>query len=292
MGHRIGIVTDSTADVPQHLQRALNITVIPVSIIIDGKHYRDGVDMQVKDFYRNFNQYTKLHSEAASYEDYALEYKKLTYEYDELLCIHCSSQLSATHQNAVAVHKDFQGSHDCRVAIVDSQQCSMGIGIPVMAAARMAQQGADFDAIKDQVDLMLRNMSTFFGVPSLKYLRKGKKISGLKSLVGMAMKVKPVLSIEDGQTKVKTKLFGEQKNMILEMLDMIREDIAGRPITLAIMQTAAEASIVSRLREVFESEFDCLDIYDAYVSPSIGLNTGPAVTGVIYYKHPLTASRK
>jgi DegV family protein with EDD domain len=289
MGRKIGIVTDSTADVPQHFQHALGITVIPVSIIIDGRNHCDGVDIQVQDFYRRFDQYDKLHSEPASYEDYALAYKKLTYEYDDLICIHCSSKLSATYQNAVAVHNDFQGSHDCRVAIVDSRQCSMGIGIPVMAAARMAQKGAEFDAILGQVDLMLRNMSTFFGVPHLKYLRKGKKISGLKSLVGMAMKVKPVLSIEDGRINVKTKLFGEQKNMILAMLDMIREDIAGRPITLAIMQTAAEASIVARLREVFESEFNCQDVFDAYVSPSIGLNTGPESTGVIYYKHPLKA---
>lgn len=76
------------------------------------------------------------------------------------------------------------------------------------------------------------------------------------------------------------------------MMGMIREDIAGRPITLAIMQTAAEASIVSRLREVFESEFDCQDVFDANVSPSVGLNTRPEAAGVIYYKHPMTASRR
>jgi DegV family protein with EDD domain len=287
MARKVGIVTDSTADVPQHLQHSLGITVIPVSIVIDGKHHRDGIDIQVQDFYRQFNQYDKPYSEPATYEDYALEYKRLTYEYDDLICIHCSSKLSATYQNAVDVHNDFQGSHDCRVAIIDSRQCSMGIGIPVMNAAQLARQGADFDVIVARVNLMLRNMSTFFGVPDLKYLRKGKKISGMKSIVGMALKVKPVLSIEGGQINVKTKLFGEQQNMILAMLDMIRADIAGRPITLAIMQTAAEASIVTRLREVFESEFDCQDIFDAYVSPSIGLNTGPESTGVIYYKHPL-----
>ena len=77
--------------------------------------------------------------------------------------------------------------------------------------------------------------------------------------------------------------------MILAMLDMIREDIAGRPIMLAIMHTAAETAIVERLREVFANEFNCRDIFDAYVSPSIGLNTGPEVTGVIYYKHPMAA---
>ncbi len=289
MARKIGIVTDSTADVPQHFQHALGITVVPVSIIIDGQRFRDGVDMQVQDFYRNFSQYGEMYSEPVSYEDYALAYKKLTYEYDDLICIHCSSKVSATYQNAVDVHNDFKASHDCRVAIVDSMQCSMGVGIPVMAAARMAQTGKDFDTIVAQIDLMRGNMSTFFGVTNLKHLRKGKKISGLKSLVGMAMKVKPVLSFEDGQIMVKTKLFGEQQHMILEMIDMIREDIGGRPITLAIMQTAADAAIIQRLRSVFESEFDCKDVFDAYVSPSIGLNTGPDSTGVIYYKHPMGA---
>ncbi len=289
MARKIGIVTDSTADVPQHFQHALGITVVPVSIIIDGQRFRDGVDMQVQDFYRNFSQYDEMYSEPVSYEDYALAYKKLTYEYDDLICIHCSSKVSATYQNAVDVHNDFNSSHDCRVAIVDSMQCSMGVGIPVMTAARMAQTGKDFDTIVAQIDLMRGNMSTFFGVTNLKHLRKGKKISGLKSLVGMAMKVKPVLSFEDGQIMVKTKLFGEQQHMILEMIDMIREDIGGRPITLAIMQTAADAAIIQRLRSVFESEFDCKDVLDAYVSPSIGLNTGPDSTGVIYYKHPMGA---
>jgi len=98
-----------------------------------------------------------------------------------------------------------------------------------------------------------------------------------------------IQEIENGENVVKTKLFGEQKNMILTMLDMIREDIAGRPITLAILQTAAEVSIIESLRDVFQSEFKCVDIFVAYYSPSIGLNMGPESTGIAYYKHPLRA---
>ena len=176
------------------------------------------------------------------------------------------------------------------VVIIDSLQCSMGYGIPVIAGARMAQKGIhSVEDIAAHIRHVLKNMSAFFAVPDLTYLRRGKKISGLKSLVGMAMKVKPVMAIENGENVVKTKLFGEQKNMILSMLDMIREDIAGRPITLAILQTAAEVSIVESLRDVFQSEFECQDIFDAYYSPSIGLNMGPASTGIAYYKHPISA---
>jgi DegV family protein with EDD domain len=287
MGEKIGIVTDTVSDVPEDLKQALGIHTIPSNIVLDGKTYRDGVDIKAEDFYRNFHSYRQMVSQPVTYEDYALTYKKLACDYDGLVCIHVSSKMSGTYDVARQVHNDFKDSHGCRVAIIDSQQCSMAYGIPVIAAARMARDGRPMDAILSQIKHILHNISAFFAVPDLKYLRKGKKISGFKSLMGMAMKVKPVLAIENGENVVKTKLFGEQKNMILEMLDMIREDIAGRPISLAIQQTAAETSIIRSLREVFESEFNCQEIFNAHYSPAIGLNMGPESTGIAYYKHPL-----
>ena len=287
MRKKIGIVTDNTADIPEELKQALNIHTIPTNIVLDGKVYQDGIDITSEEFYRNFHQYKTMASQPVTYEDYALTYKKLTYEYEELVFVHVSSKLSGTYDIARNVHNDFKNSHNCRVVIIDSLQCSMAYGIPVIAAARMAKKGRSIEDITAQINHILQNLSAFFAVPDLKYLRKGKKISGLKSLVGTAMKVKPVMAIENGENVVKTKLFGEQKNMILTMLDMIREDIAGRPITLAILQTAAEVSIIQSLREVFQTEFNCVDIFDAFYSPSIGLNMGPASTGIAYYKHPM-----
>ena len=107
------------------------------------------------------------------------------------------------------------------------------------------------------------------------------------STVGMAMRVKPVMAVDKGELAVRTKLFGEQKNMILSMLDIIREDVAGRPITLAIFQTAAEVSVIESLRGVFPSEFNGKAIFDADGGPAIGLNMGPGSTGIDWYKHPL-----
>jgi fatty acid kinase fatty acid binding subunit len=289
MGIKIGIVTDTTSDIPPDLKQTLNIHTIPTNIVIDGNIYRDGVDLISEEFYRDFHHYETMVSQPVTYEDYALIYKKLTYEYDGLVCVHVSSKLSGTFDTALKVHNDFKNSHNCQVVVIDSLQCSMGYGIPVIEGARMAQKGHSIEDITHQVNHILRNISAFFAVPDLKYLRKGKKISGLKSLVGTAIKVKPVMAIENGENVVKTKLFGEQKNMILAMLDMIREDISGRPITLAILQTAAEVSIIESLRDVFQTEFKCVDIFDAYYSPAIGLNMGPESTGIAYYKHPMRA---
>ena len=289
MSQRIGIVTDTTSDIPAQLVRDLDIHIIPTNIVLDGKVYRDGIDISAQEFYQNYHQYKNVLSQPVAYEDFALIYKKLTNEFDALVFIHVLSKLSDTFAIALKVHQDFTNSHDCQVVMIDSLQCSMGYGIPVIAAARMAQEGRSLEEITTLVQFMLRNMSAYSAVPDLKYLRKGGKISGFKSLVGMAMKVKPVLAIEQGENIVKTKLFGEQKNMILAMLDIIKEDIAGRPITLAILQTAAEVSIIDSLRDVFQSEFKCQAVYDAYFSPAVGLNLGPESTGIAFYKHPLRA---
>ena len=287
MRKKIGIVTDTVADVPEKLIEALGIHFISTNIVLDEKVYRDGIDLKAEDFYRDFDLYKTMASQPVSYEDYALIYKKLTYQYDGLVFIHVSSKLSATYDTALKVHHDFRNSHNCQIVIIDSLQCGMGYGIPVIEAARMAQQGRSLEDIVAQVKHVLRNMSAFFALPELTYLRRGKKISGLKSLVGMAMKVKPVMALDKGQLVVRTKRFGEQKNMILSMLDLMREDIAGRPMTLAIFQTAAEVSVIESLREVFQTEFKCNDIFDAYFSPAIGLNMGPGCTGIAYYKHPM-----
>ena len=184
MGEKIGIVTDTISDVPEALIKDLGIHIIPTNVILDGKVYRDGVDLKAEIFYQNFHQYKEMASQPVSYEDYALAYKKLTDAYDGLVFIHVSNKLSATYDIALRVHQDFQDSHNCRVVMIDSLQCGMGYGIAVIAAARMAQQGRNEKDIAAHVAHVLRHTSAFFALPQLKYLRRGRKISGLKSLVG------------------------------------------------------------------------------------------------------------
>ena len=87
-----------------------------------------------------------------------------------------------------------------------------------------------------------------------------------------------------GQSRIKTKLFGKQKNMILSMMDRITADIGDKPITLAIVH-AKEVTSVENLKGVFESSFNCRKIYSARFGPSLGINTGPETYAVMYIKH-------
>ena len=279
------IVTDSTADLPAEVVRSKNIHVIPVNVILDGKTFRDGVDITSDQFYRNFESYRDKFTRPVQYEDYALEYMQLTKQYDEILCIHCTRYLSDTSETALKVHSDLSGSHNCRVAVIDSELCSMGLGLVVTAAADAILNGMDIVAAQRIVADVRIRMSSWMAIPTLKYLKKGKKIGGMKALLGLAMGAKPVLTFEEGRMVVKTKLFGKQKNMILSMMDMIREDIGRSPITLAIVHTG-DQQMVENLKNVFESAFECRKVYTSYFGPSIGINTGPDTISVMYIKEP------
>ena len=122
------IVTDSTSDLPTAYVAQYGIHVMPVNVILDGKAHKDGVDIPLDEFYRNYDAYKTKSTLAIRYEAYALEYMKLTQKYDEILIVHCSKHLSETCNIAEQVHQDFQKDHACRVEIVDSKLCSMGLG--------------------------------------------------------------------------------------------------------------------------------------------------------------------
>jgi DegV family protein with EDD domain len=277
------ILTDSTADIPEFIARDLDIEVLPVNVILDGKTYKDGVDINIMDFYENYEKYKSMSTEAIPYQDYALKYMQLTSQCDELLIVHCSDALSDNYKVALQVSKEFPAPN-CKVEIIDSRSCSMGFGVAVIDAAKWIKRGKEFGSVVYNLNRTLSRTTSYLAIPTLKYLRKRKKIGGFKSLMGMTLGAKPVLGFENGRLEVKTRLFGKQPNMILSMLDIIKEDIGSHPINLAIAH-GRNLEVVNSLRGVFEENFECRDIFRTYFGPSIGLNAGPEAIGVMFYKY-------
>lgn len=277
------ILTDSTADIPEYIARDLGIEVLPVNVVLDGKTYKDGVDINIMDFYKNYENYKSMHTEAIPYQDYALKFMQLTAKYDELLIVHCSDALSDNYKIALKVNEEFS-SHNCRVEIIDSRSCSMGFGVAVIEAAKQFKKGKEFGSVVYNLNRVLSRTTSYLAIPTLKYLKKRKKIGGFKALLGVTLGAKPVLGFEDGKLVVKTRLFGKQPNMILSMLDIIKKEIGTHPINLAIAH-GRDLNVVNSLRGVFEENFDCRDIFRTYFGPSIGINAGPEAIGVMFYKH-------
>ncbi|MDJ0622007.1 MAG: DegV family protein [Desulfocapsaceae bacterium] len=275
------VVTDSTADIPEELVTDLDIKVLPVNVVLDGKACKDNQDISRDEFYASFDRFKEMTSGPVRYEDYGLEFHQLRSQYDEILVIHCSRHLSGTYGVAERVIKEFRAEDNRRVELVDSGQCSMGLGMVVLAAAEAFAEGKSFDQALFLVQKLKRRMRSYMAIPTLKYLKKNRKINGMKALFGSAMGIKPVLEMKEGRMVIKSKLLGEQKNMILAMMESIKEEVANKPITLSIIY-AGNNRLVENLKEVFESTFICRKTYIARFSPSISLNTGPESYAVFF----------
>lgn len=278
----IKVVTDSVVDLPEELISELDIEMMPVNIVLDGKTYRDKVDIPSATFYANIDNYSKLYSQEISYTDYAYKYKELTRQHDNLIFIHCSRHISGTYDNAVAVHNDFASTHNCNVALFDSGQSGLGLGLMVLDAAKAVQAGYNFAEVTDLVSKRLEKVSTFFYVPSLKYLRKGRKISGLKSALASAMRVQPVLTIKKGEIVLSSRLTGDSFEVSEKFLECIREDLQDKEIINLGIAHAEAPEMARIMRERMLENFPCNNVYEAYVGPAIGLNTGPGSVGIMY----------
>jgi DegV family protein with EDD domain len=185
---------------------------------------------------------------------------------------------------ACKVNEEFGDCKKCRVEVIDSGLCSMSLGMVVIAAAEAFQQGKTFEEVLKVVHTIKGQIKSYLAIPTLKYLKKNRKIGGLKSIIGLALGVKPVLEFNDGRMEIKTKLLGKQKNMILAMMDTIKRDVGPYPIDLSLIYSG-EKELVQRLHDVFSATFDCRDIYIARFGPSIAINAGPDCDAVFFSPH-------
>ncbi len=135
------IVTDSTSDLSGSMLKGLDVRIIPVNILLDGQNYKDRVQVKIKEFYDNFDRFKTMKTAPVSVEEYAYVYHKLTAGYDEIIFIHCSKHLSKTWEHAVKVHQQAGSGHNCRVAVIDSRHCGMGLGLIVLEAAQAMKDG-------------------------------------------------------------------------------------------------------------------------------------------------------
>lgn len=278
------IVTDSTSDLPDNVIDELKIMVLPVNIILDDKIMKDRIEIKIEDFYDRFDTFKTMSTSAVSYEEFALLYLRLVDQYDEIIFILCSTYLSKTYDNVLAVHNDFKHKHNCRIEVIDTKQCGMGLGLIAIEAAMLMNSGENFDDILTNIYHIAGQVTTYIAIPTLKYLKQGKRIGGAKAFLASAMGVKPVLGIQDGKLVVKTKLFGKQKNLLLSLMDTLTNDIGDSSVTISISH-GKDQTYVPNLISTFNSKFKCKKIYVTYFGPSIGINTGPETMGVAFYRH-------
>ena len=205
----VRIVTDSTADLPLQFAHDLGISVVPLSVIFGDEVFREGVDIGHDLFYDKLVHERDLPTTSApSVGDFLEVYEPLLKETDEIVSVHLSSKLSATYNNACQAAK-ILADRGARIEVMDSQAISLGLTFVTLAAARVAREGGDIEQIRAAVERTVRNIRIYVVVDTLEYLRRGGRIGRARAFLGTMLRVKPLLSLRDGEVhpeeRVRTK---------------------------------------------------------------------------------------
>ncbi len=283
---KIKIFTDSTSDIPKNFQEEYEIEVLPLAILDGEDEYADGISMTPYEFYDFLESKEKLPSTSrptpGTFTD---AYMKAWKEgYSDFIYVSINSKGSSTYQGAVLEMEDFyednpEAKNDMKIHIVDSLTYSMGYGFAVIEGAKAIKDGKDADEVISVIKQWLDNVRIYFVPLNLKYVKKSGRVSAAAAFVGDALGLKPVITFENGESKVISKIRGEKK-IIGEIIKMVSENrVENTPYILA-------TGMNRELGEKFVSEItDSLGEKPSVVFPVgsiIAINSGPDVLGIIF----------
>lgn len=279
----VAIVTDSNSGISQAEAKELGIYVIPMPFLVDGKLYFEDVDMNKEQFYHFLENDADLSTSQPSPGDVMDLWDKLLKEYDEIVHIPMSSGLSASCSTAMGLARDYDG----KVQVVDNQRISVTMQQSVMDAKHLVAAGKSAAQIKEILEKEALESSIYLMVDTLKYLKKGGRITPSAALLGSALNLKPILQIQGDKLDAYKKVRGV-KAAKKNMLEAMKKDVEGRfsdyvtkrQLKLHVAYTTDEET-AKQWKEEVQNMFP--DIAITRMDPlsfSVTCHTGPGVLAI------------
>ncbi|MBQ9064312.1 MAG: DegV family protein [Blautia sp.] len=219
----IAIVTDSNSGITQEEGRRLGISVVPMPFFIDGELYLEDINLSQEEFYEKLKKDARISTSQPSPGDLCDLWDRLLKDYDEIVYIPMSSGLSTSCATALMLAQDYED----RVQVVDNQRISVTQRQSVMDAMAMARAGMNASEIRKVLLKEKMNASIYITLETLKYLKKGGRITPAAAAIGTVLNLKPVLQIQGDKLDAYSKVRGKKQAMKV-MMKAVRKDIDTR----------------------------------------------------------------
>ena len=269
---KLGLVTDSTCDLPADLIQRFGIQVVPTILVIEGQQYADGEGISRDDFYARLPAMKIFPTTAApSIGEFSARYLRLLEAgCDHILSIHAASKLTAICSIAGQAANDFPN----KITVVDSGSLSLGIGFQALAAAEAVEAGADTMTALAAIADTRRRLHVSAALDTMDYLRRSGRVPAAIAILGGMLNIKPMVELTDGQIKA----VGAVRTTSQADARMATFLKAGLPLErLAILHTGAESrarNFLARLMDESRRELP-RDILMVNVTTVIGAHVGP-----------------
>ena len=277
------IVTDSGVDLllPQEKLAELNIHVVPLVVTLEGKTYREGVDIGTDEFYRLLAESDSLPTTSQpSAGDFAEIYRRLAATDPDILSIHMSSGLSGTFN---AAQTGASMVPEVNVTLVDTKTLSAAAGWQVEAAARAAKAGWSVEQILEMMERIGAASESAYTLQELKYLIHGGRISHMKGLLASLLNIKPLIGVEKvNGTYIQLGQMRSFKAAVKGLAERIGNLHApGSALRVQVLHSYNPQG-AAMLREFIDQRFNCSWLPEGNLSLVLGAHTGPSMVGVAY----------
>jgi DegV family protein with EDD domain len=277
------IVTDSGTDLwlPPEQVAELDIHIVPLIVTLEGKSYREGVDIKPEEFYRLLAETDSLPiTSQPSAGEFAETYRRLAVTDSDILSIHMTSGLSGTFDAAQAGAKMVP---EAKVTHVDTKTLSAAAGWQVEAAARAGKAGWSKERILALMERIGAASESMYTLNELKYLIHGGRISHMKGLIASVINLKPLIGVEkENGTYVQLGQVRTFKRAVKRLVDlMARQHAPGSALRVQVLHSQNPEG-AAMLHEQIDQRFDCTWLPGGSMSLVLGAHTGPSMVGVAY----------
>ena len=277
----IKITCDSTCDLPQELYQKYDVDVVALSVTLGEELHRDGVDITAPELFDYVKASGALpKTSAISMGEYLDIFSKYVQQGQTVIHINLSSNLSASHQNAVLAAQELGN-----VYVIDSRNLSTGSGHLVIEAAEMVQQGLDAETIVAKLNEMKELVDASFVLQTLEYLQKGGRCSSVAALGARALQLRPEIRVHDGGMSVGKKYRG---NMEKSVLDYVRGRLENRDDIdthrIFITHSLAPQEIVDKVVALVKELHPFEEVLVSTAGCTICSHCGPNCLGVLFFK--------
>lgn len=279
---KIAILTDSNSGITQQQAAELGVYVLPMPFFIDGQQYFEGINLTQEEFYQKLEEDADISTSQPSVGEMQEKWDELLKDYDEIVFIPMSSGLSGTCQTATMLADDYDG----KVQVVNNQRISVTMYQSVLDARLLAGKGYSAVQIKEVLEREKMQSSIYLTLDTLKYLKKGGRITPAAAAIGTVLNLKPVLQIQGEKLDAFSKTRGKSSAKKI-MLKAVQDDLQNRFKEYAdqgrIHMEAAYGGNKDEAEEwakLIQETYPQFDFYMSPISLSVACHIGPGILAV------------
>lgn len=278
----VKILTDSGCDLPLPFYKENDLTLFPLKVFLNDKEYEDVLDISPKTIYAAIREGHQ--PKTAQISPHTLEkiFTEMAEKREQGIYIAFSSQLSGNYQTAVMILEQVKETYpDFQLTIIDSKCASLGQGLVVREALRLAKENVPYEELVEKTKFYAAHMEHLFTVEDLDYLAKGGRVSKASAFLGGLLNIKPLLHVEDGKLVPIEKIRGKKK-LLRRIIEIMSERGFALDKQVIGISHADAPETAEEMKKLIEETFGTKTIVITEIGAVIGAHTGPGTIAVFF----------